>query len=181
MRYIGDMQYTQFNPIERTELTMAALSRGDEVEANRLWDTCPKVSYLIQDVEYSSRVQCLSLLGHDFFYKCVFLYNQTKRIDELLNEYKIENLYLENKSLGDDKSMEPLVEVRKLYISRLKALYGGFKEFCDANKLNSDNILKTLKIENCCHSINTLLSCDIPENEEYQATVKIRFQDMWRF
>ncbi len=35
-------QYTQFTPKERLNLTFAALSRGDEAEADRLWQTCPR-------------------------------------------------------------------------------------------------------------------------------------------
>jgi len=181
MRYIGDAQYTQFNPIERTELTLAALSRGDEVEANRLWDTCPKSTYLTRDTEYTLRVQCLSLVGHEFFYKCVFLYNQTKRIDELVNDYHQETTTIENKPSGDDEVIKPLFVVKEMYISHLKALYEGFKEFCNDIKLNSENIIKTLEIKKCCYSIDTLLSCDVPIDEEYKVTIKTHFQEMWLF
>lgn len=36
MRQIHDNQYTQFTPKERLNLTFAALSRGDTIEADRL-------------------------------------------------------------------------------------------------------------------------------------------------
>lgn len=42
MRQIKDDQYKLFTPKERFNLTLAALSRGDKIEAERLWRKCPR-------------------------------------------------------------------------------------------------------------------------------------------
>ena len=71
MRQINDNKYNKFTTKERLNLTFAALSRGDEAEADRLWQTCPRHRYVAHDFEYTLGVSALTMLGSLFFEKCV--------------------------------------------------------------------------------------------------------------
>ena len=44
-------------PAERFALTSEAMARGDETEADRLEDACPKHSYHLEDPEYRDRMK----------------------------------------------------------------------------------------------------------------------------
>jgi len=60
---------------------MAALSRADKTEANRLWQTCPRHKYLAYDFEYTLGVNCAIMLSGLFFQKCVLHYNNIMKVD----------------------------------------------------------------------------------------------------
>jgi hypothetical protein len=48
--------YKVLKPHERFTLTLEAMARGDEVEADRLEDTCPRLNYNLEDREYRDRM-----------------------------------------------------------------------------------------------------------------------------
>lgn len=49
--------YDVINPEERFKLLLAALTRGDEDEAQKLRKTCPKKHYSMSDAAYSDRLE----------------------------------------------------------------------------------------------------------------------------
>jgi hypothetical protein len=49
--------YKELTAPERFTLTVEAMARGDEVEADRLEDSCPKLHYRMDDAEYRDRMQ----------------------------------------------------------------------------------------------------------------------------
>ena len=49
--------YDQFAPPERLTLMLSALARGDEAEAERLRDSCPRKTYTQNDEAYEARLQ----------------------------------------------------------------------------------------------------------------------------
>ena len=49
--------YACLTPAERFALTVEALARGDEAEADRLEDACPKLYYRHNDAEFRDRMQ----------------------------------------------------------------------------------------------------------------------------
>jgi hypothetical protein len=51
-----DNLYDRFTPDERFLLTLEALARGDEQEAERLSESCPRRTYTMNDVAYEDRM-----------------------------------------------------------------------------------------------------------------------------
>jgi hypothetical protein len=49
--------YDRFQPEERFRLTLEALARGDEEEAERLSDSCPRRTYTMNDLAYGDKVR----------------------------------------------------------------------------------------------------------------------------
>src|SRR5580658_5737426 len=101
MRQIHDNQYAKFTPEERVRLTIAALSRGDEPDASRLWQTSPRYTYRAHDLEYTQRVNVLILLGTVFFEKCVWHYNRIKKADMFIICSKQDLEYEEREGFAD--------------------------------------------------------------------------------
>jgi hypothetical protein len=169
---------------------MAALARADKAEADRLWDTCPMYSYSCHDLEFSLRVQCISVLGCAFFGKCVRLYNLIQRADiyihdldrddEMTQEHCEDGKFIE--WIEHNEGLKKTVsEARKIGIGRIKALYVGFKQFCNEVGLNSEHILATLNIDECCHMVDFYLSSDIVMAEGYVKETKDYFLELWQF
>jgi hypothetical protein len=68
-----DRLYDRFTPEERFRLTLEALAREDEQEAERLWESCPRRTYTMNDAAYGDRMRtglqitmaiCLDLAPH---------------------------------------------------------------------------------------------------------------------
>jgi hypothetical protein len=60
VREVGDAlsrNYTQLTGAERFTLMLEAMARGDEAEADRLEDSCPKLTYRHNDAEFRDRLQ----------------------------------------------------------------------------------------------------------------------------
>ncbi|KTC87026.1 hypothetical protein [Legionella brunensis] len=184
MRQIHDNQYAQFTPKERLNLTFAALSRGDETEANRLWQTCPRHRYVAHDFEYTLGVSALTMLGSLFFEKCVMHYNLTKRAELLIMGSEQDLEYEEKEGFNDfanqsRKFIEIVNTAQKAHISKLKGLFEGFRRFCADENLDSENILKTIPLESCCYDLAILLASDIQIDSQYVNQVKDFFLEHW--
>jgi hypothetical protein len=52
-----DKLYDRFTPEERFRLTLEALARGDEQEAERLSESCPRRTYTMNDAAYGDRMR----------------------------------------------------------------------------------------------------------------------------
>lgn len=65
-----ERNYGQLGPEERFRLWAMAESRGDDADARRLIDTCPKFTYTMNDTAFSERARGLT---HMFFYVILVL------------------------------------------------------------------------------------------------------------
>ncbi|MGX6643247.1 hypothetical protein [Legionella pneumophila] len=184
MRQIHDNQYTHFTPKERLNLTFAALSRGDEAEADRLWQTCPRHRYVAHDFEYTLGVSALTMLGALFFEKCIMHYNLIKRGELLIMGAEQDLEYEEKEGFSDcanqsRKFIAIVNTAQKVHTSKLKGLFEGFRQFCSDENLDSENILKTIPVEVCCHDLDALLMSDIQTDSQYTNQVKDFFFEHW--
>jgi len=184
MRQINDNQYTQFTPKERLNLTFSALSRGDEAEADRLWQTCPRHRYVAHDFEYTLGVSALSMLGALFFEKCVMHYNLIKRAELLIMSSEQDLECEEKEGLSDlanqsRKFIAILNTTQQTHISKLKGLFEGFRRFCSEEGFDSENILNTIPLAGCCYDLDALLVSDIQMDPQYVNEVKNFFLEHW--
>lgn len=186
MRQIQDQQYTQFTAKERINLTIAALARGDEAEADRLWKTCPRYKYDAHDFGYTLGVDALIVLGALFFQKCVLHYNLIKKADTFITGFEQDLEFEEAEGFNDlAKKMRDLIELatkaQNAHISKIKGLFNGFKQFCSSAGLDDENILKTIPIEECCHDLDILLGAEIEVDTQYMNHIKDFFLEHWHF
>lgn len=186
MRQIHDQQYTQFTAKERINLTIAALSRGDEIEADRLWQTCPRYKYDAHDFEYTLGVDALMMLSALFFEKCVLHYNLIKRADIFIMGSEQDLEFEEAEGFSDlAKKTRDLIELatkaQNAHMSKIKGLFEGFKQFCFSVGLDDENILKTIPIKDCCHDLDILLGTDIEIDMQYMNHIKDFFLEHWHF
>ena len=53
------IDYSDFTPEERLQLTLAAVERGDQTEVEQLMSSCPQVPRVVLDPRYFARLICL--------------------------------------------------------------------------------------------------------------------------
>lgn len=186
MRQIHDQQYAHFTSNERLNLTLAALARGDETEADRLWQTCPRYQYHAHDFAYTLRFNALMILSSIFFEKCIFHYNFIKKIDEFILDAEYDLAFEEKENMEEIAN-----ETRKLikltqkslntHISRIKGLFEGFKLFCAEVCLDYENVINITLIKKCCHDLDLLLEAEVERDMQYADQVKVFFQQYWNF
>lgn len=185
MRDINENNYKQFTPIERTNLTYAALARGDLEDAERLWATCPRFSYTTRDFEYTLRFENLMLLSSIFFENCVLYYNSAKRAEMYIllsrhgpKEYKdMDPSHLESNL----RILEMVENARDKYLDRLKALFEGMRRFCAQVEVSFDDVINMSRIEKSCFCIKKYLSKVTEISEEYAEQEKNSFLELWNF
>lgn len=170
MRDINLNNYRQIRAQERINLTISALARGDIKEADRLYDTCPTYCYKIADHEFNGQLQAIYSIIDLFFWLCFCYYRNAAKLDsELQPEDKSQ------KSL-DEKIIRKF-ENRNSNICSLKALYQGFREFCQQVGIEAEEVLKIMDIKRYCPDIQTYLDfdhTDPPDPDEIE-----RFKDMF--
>lgn len=186
MRQISDQQYAEFTPKERVQLVFAALARNDEAEATRLWETCPRHTFVTTDLNFTEQVGALNLIGMIFFEKCIRHYNSIKMIDQLFFGIA-EDLELEEKENLTEtenqtrKNMEMAEKARMLHVSQLKAAFKGFELFCSEIGMNHEDILKTIPIEESCWGLDYLLKAEGEPDEQLAKEFCKMLLNSWNF
>jgi hypothetical protein len=186
MRQISDKQYGQFTAKERLNLTVAALSRGDLTEADRLWYTCPRRLYQAHDFEYTLSINAIFLLKSTFFEQCILLYNLIKKSELSIISFEQELAFEEQEGIDSlaaqtKKLIELLQKTKDIHISRLKGLFEGFKQFCVKVNINDETILQLIPLKDCCQELDILLSADIEVDQDYANKAKVFFLENSHF
>ena len=181
-----DTQYEAFTPPERFNLTLAALARGDEPEATRLWQTCPWHNYSCMDMDYMQRVHSLAIIEALFFQKAVLHYNMAQKAEKFIMTRECDLEAEENKGLADwAKKIREVIatanNARDKNISALKGVIEGFRLFCVEVGISYDDVIKALPLKDCCPDLDQLLAFDISADNEHICGVKSLFLDGWGF
>jgi hypothetical protein len=175
---VKDKQYQKFTPQERVNLAISAMARNDSKEVERLWDTCPIYSYRTRDLEYKARFLAITLISTVYFEKCVYHYNAIMKVDSYASlADEIDPKYFNEEEPIFDK----LNLARKIHLSRLKALRQGLIQFCCHIGINSEDLLKTIHVENACFDIDLLLALEVETNQELIQRAKEMFLEYWHF
>lgn len=186
LRQIRDTQYEIFTAEERFNLTIAALSRGDEPEATKLWQTCPWRNYSCMDMEYMQRMHSLSIIEALFFQKTVLHYNMVQKAEKFIMARECDLEAEQNHDMGDwvEKTHQLITAMgnsRASHISNLKEVIEGFRLFCTEAGISYDDILNALPLKDCCPGLEWLLAFDIPTNGKHIQAMKSLFLDGWGF
>ncbi len=140
--------------------------------------------YIAHDFEYTLGVSALTMLGALFFEKCIMHYNLIKRAELLIMGAEQDLEYEEKEGFSDfanqsRKFIAIVNTAQKVHILKLKGLFEGFRQFCSDENLDSENILKTIPVEVCCHDLDALLMSDIQTDSQYTNQVKDFFFEHW--
>jgi len=151
------------------------MARNDSKEVERLWDTCPIYQYRARDLEYKARFTAITLITSVFFEKCVYHYNIIQRA----NTY---DLLTDGMSPSENETISTKVDhIRERHISLLIALYRGLAEFCTQTRLNYEDLLKTIYIEETCRDIEIYFALEVEINPAYIQCAKEMFLEYWHF
>lgn len=186
MKQITDPSYAKFSPQERLSLTMAALARSDQAEANRLWETCPWRPCYTMDMEYTQRMHALFVIESLFFQKIVLHYNMAQKAEKFIMTRECDLEAEQNHDMGEwvEKTQQLITAMsnaRDGHLSNLKEVIEGFRLFCTEAGINYDDVAKALPLNDCCPDIDWLLTFDVPVNDEHIQAVKSLFLEGWEF
>lgn len=174
MRSINVKNYDQFSPLERLNLAIAALARNDETEIDRLNQSCPMYKYSVLDPEYTKRFLFFALISGRFFELCVYWYDKITFCAFGLILWASEG----NKKDYPDKSQ--IILAQNNYISLLKGVYAGLRQFCDEVGLNADDIIKATPVENILDDISRYLLSDVEASAANTEYFKKDFFRYWK-
>jgi hypothetical protein len=179
MRDISLNNYGQITAQERINLTILALARNDIKEADRLYNSCPKYDYKVADKEYNCRLMAIPIINHLFFEQCVYYYNILVKINSTI-------LLLEATSppcLDEENAtrFDRLYQSHDLHVSKLKALYLGFRQFCYQIGIDAEGALHMIGVERCCFDIQRYLDSAIEPAPEDIEWAKAMFLEYWGF
>lgn len=123
--------YDKLTPQERLALTVEAMARGDTVDSDRLFESCPKQIYRINDPEFSWRFSRLISLA----------------LMSLLDSYQ--TLAKANRALAafarrpDDARLEAYVH----YKTEQFSIQEAWKRFCDSIGLDDDKVFAAFRLD----------------------------------
>lgn len=192
MKDINRKYYEKFSAEERVQLTISALSRQDSQEADKLRNTCPRISYTMKDLQYMNRMQAIEKMTMALAAICT----------ELLDKIRIQKLALSGAQLAmhasskgfqlgyrigqSKKSKKPLKyeynpfeDIDNLYdeisndhdslqenIIQLKAAYQAFNEICAEENINADQLIKWFGIFEHLKELKNYLGCPVTATNE---------------
>jgi hypothetical protein len=160
--------YDWFLPEERFQLTLAALTRDDELEIEKLFASCPRKTYTQIDTDYTSKIKALkqviiyllflindicrnagvfSLLAHSFSemmsmfeegFNLACQANNEKQIDKSLTRQKKETI---KEYLEYYNFSEEKMHEN---IIKLKSAFQAFILFCEEIGINHSSIIEWL-------------------------------------
>lgn len=184
IRQISGTQYETFTGQERFNLTLAALSRGDELEATKLWQTCPWRHYSCMDMEYFQRIHAFFTIEALFFQMTVLHYNMVQKAEKFIMARECDLEAEEDQGLTSwmEKTLQLIITMRNArdsHISNLKGVIEGFRLFCVEASISHEDVLKALPLKDCCPDLDQLLAFDIPADDKHVEAMKNLFLEGW--
>src|SRR5262249_52834809 len=143
----------EFTPDERVRLTLAAAARHDHEEAIRLMATCPQMTFVGADPEYSKRhlsLGCVSanvlLCWVDVSHLVIRYWTQVCTFDLLATAYDSEEV--DGVAKGDTTKSKAMVRAiaakakaeYKLWSAKWKGMESAIARFCTEAELTVDEL-----------------------------------------
>jgi hypothetical protein len=190
-RTLNSSLYEKLLPIERFQVAIDAVGRGDHDDLRRLTDSCPEHRYWAMDVNYGERLKAatvIALSAANMLFRARLALEAAigdrERLEdtEAIREYFATTLSVDESSLEPDGWNELVNEIRAAYGTRAADLIGvcqGIRLFCQAIGVAPSNLLalerhcipvwelgETLGKAHCC-------------NEEMARAVHAYLTEMW--
>lgn len=169
MTKLDEKNYHSLSPEERVNLTIAALSRGDNEEVLRLRRTCARKQYLMLDHEYTSKLENLTFIASKFETLHNSYYHNMILFSSYMTTHQIDDAYIKYQTAYNDQA------------TCIISLYKAFDEFCAEAGLNKENVTTWLKInpKQIYDFIGEKLLSTLEADSALINSLKRRFLDFW--
>lgn len=178
MLKIKEVNYHQLNVQQRVNLTVAALSRGDGVEARRLFKTCPKRHYLAIDDDFIRQVDAITWVAEKYVDLCQYYFAKCQ-----LAEGAITILTLGDKELIKRRPQYTVAGMEEAlfeYISTLKAVHLALVEFCEGVGIDSQKIVKWMAPVDGWDRVGEYLDFKgVEPDREFARHIRNKFRAYW--
>jgi hypothetical protein len=197
-----DKFYDTFTPDERVKLALAAMGRNDEAELRRLWDTCPRKNYRMQDAAFDDRMDAVLLIAKSVLSYLLLIekdirmarlnkewYKQyvTGRIEAFRNGMNLGWQKAGKKGVActdkipadvDRELPEELQELHNKAVSELKGYYAALETFCAEIGIEVDLIISLDPIiKDAYDRLSPYLNEDTPADQEVMSTMYNAFHE----
>ncbi len=183
--------YDTFTPDERVKLALAAMGRGDNEELKRLWSTCPRKAYRMQDAAFSDKMDAMMLIAKSVL-SYLLLIEKNIKIAQLNKHWYIQHVTAQLKAFRDGANMawqsagkkgvfcpdtipadvdrelpEELVNLHNEPISELKGYHAALETFCAEIGIDVDLIISLDPIVRDAYDrLSPYLKEDVPINQD---------------
>lgn len=167
---INTESYKYFKPGERLDLVLAALTRDDEAEANRLLQHCPLRLYRAPESDFANALQATLIISQYFYGVCVEHYYRA-----LMLTACSEIARLENKALAERETMQ---QAENQCFVQLTSACVALKQFCREIKLDAEDIITMSGIYSSCPDIKEIFGLE-ETDAAYVQTIKHALKQRW--
>jgi len=165
-----EKMYYKFNPKERFDLELAAYSRNDLNEVDRLHNSCQRKCYEIEDLAFLGRLRKLVKIAHHFHFwherfitaldSCVISASYIQQMIDIYDDaFDLAASKIGGKASPDqevysekEERQKELAETKELFEKfgkqhelDLRALYEGFRLFCNKIEINHEHSLNFIR------------------------------------
>ena len=173
MLKLKEDNYNQFTVQERVNLTIAAFSRGDSKEVNRLYKSCPQYTYQATDYEFTKRIDAITWVGEKYAELCQYFYDKI-----LLSESVIAGQILS--LLKHETTTSEIQEIQMYHICNLKSVHHALIKFCNEIDIDSNQLINWMTLAEDRKGINKYLAFDLVEHDK-EFTLYIKNKFLFRF
>ena len=201
MKTLKNKLYETLSPEERVTLTIAALSRGDTIEVDRLQNTCERRQYIMHDASYISKLNNIRNFLSGFalmaekFCGAIFLaergihgitlavasYHVGLNTSPVCGGCNVDNLLVEadaNYIATISQSKGYFKDIRDDQVNHLKNLYQAFLEMCATENLNPEHLFKWYQVFEQLPNLKDYLEIETTDNKECLDTYKELFRKL---
>jgi hypothetical protein len=182
-----DRLYERLTPVERFKIAVAAFGRGDMAEVDRLNDSTTWRAIKVQEPAYFDRLQRISWLS---LYFTVHSRNQQITVLAAFSAMIIHLLGSDSDrdkgeaTEDDDARFDELMELCDQRISRLKALYAAWEEFCSGLGVSASDVDKMIGMPlmgglGQLEMIQEIVG-EVSPDEEYQRECLDHMRNFWK-
>lgn len=179
MMKINEKLYEKFDVLERVNLTVAALARGDDEEINQLRRTCPKVQYITIDHNYTSRLDCLVFLGARFSGLCDYFYNKILLCQSCIVTYTLMNDLPIFAGENCEHNLEKLQQAKSDHIASLKSIHEALRRFCVEKGVDVNKVNEWIACRTVCDDLDNFLNSEVAPDNGFTDFILKKFLKIW--
>lgn len=170
MKQVSDNTYRNFTPSERLALFWAAMGRGDEAEADKLNDTCPRAKYMIDDPHYFGALRAVMEM-------CMYA---QLRMAEINTGAAISAAMLLSTADDDEAEQEKWAEKYAALVANILAIWAAWTEFCQSIGIDGASVMRTFRGGELPAAITFASSPEIRELADPDQEQKCLMADFFR-
>jgi hypothetical protein len=191
--------YHDFTPMERLNLVIAAITRDDNAEVEKLLKTCPRRHYTQRDAAFVDKyyrmvdIKNIFITNFEMYSDAAgLLYIIFLSLEDQIGIYEWAIELIGQNQSKKDALAETQKEIKQLnqlivkvsekyewHVAKMKSALEAYRQFCHEVGVQEENALKWLEMENLIMMLSEHLK-NTDANEEFLREIKNNFYKIWQ-